>query len=95
MDSLIAETEANLARGYALVPEVDVVPRLTFCTGYYGHHRYYGGVNFCTGDYLVERDVPQAIDPVAERRKLSTLRARRRALEAPTQQLLATCATET
>ncbi|MDU8944394.1 hypothetical protein [Ovoidimarina sediminis] len=87
IDVLILETEANLARGYAIETETTVSPRLSFCTGY----RDRVGVSFCTGDRLVERERAVAIDPVAERRKLDDLRARRVVLARQAEQVVAGC----
>ena len=87
IDALIAETEANLARGFAIETETTVSPRLTFCTGY----RDRVGVNFCTGNRLVERERAVAIDPVAEKRKLQDLRARKAVLQQTTAQVVAAC----
>lgn len=87
IDALINETQANLARGYAIETETTVSPRLTFCTGY----RDRVGVNFCTGDRLVQRERAVAIDPLAEKRKLEDLRARRAVLARTTAQAVAGC----
>ena len=88
VNALIAETEANLARGYAIDREVETRPRLTFCTGHYHRHV---GMSFCTDDYTVYRDRPVAIDPAAERRKLATLREQKARLEAAARPEIAAC----
>jgi hypothetical protein len=88
LDTLIAETEANLARGYAIDRTAERRPRLTFCTG--GFHSHVG-MSFCTADDIVYRDRPVAIDPQAEQRKLAELRQRRSAIAAKAQRDLAMC----
>lgn len=87
VNELIAESERNLSRGFALEQEVDVSPRLTFCTGVADNV----AVSFCTGDRLVRRERPVAIDPDAERRKLAALQERKRALETVVRRRLAAC----
>jgi len=91
VDNLIAETEANLARGYAIDRELDQRSRLTFCTGSYGHWGYGAGMSFCTTDDIVYRDRPVAIDPAAEQRKLSLLRDRRARLAPVAQRAVTAC----
>ena len=87
VNELIAETEANLSRGYAIVTETDISPRLTFCTGY----RDNVGISFCSGNQLIQRDRPVAIDREAEERKLVDLRGRRAALEVTARRAVAAC----
>ena len=95
IDALIAETQANLQRGYAIERDTEVRPRLTFCTGYGGfggYGRYYGtGVNFCTTQDVVTRTRNVAIDPAAEKRKLASLQQRRASIEPATQRALVSC----
>ena len=94
VDRLIAETRANLDRGYALETDIQVRNRLTFCAGRYGHRGRgysYGGFSFCTSPDLVERNRPVAIDPQAERRKLANLERRRQGLEVAARQAIAAC----
>ncbi len=88
VDSLIAESEANLARGYAIDREVERRPRLTFCSG--GFHRHVG-MSFCTTEDIIYRDRPVALDPAAEQRKLALLKERRRALASASQRNVALC----
>lgn len=88
MNALIAETEGNLARGYAIEREIESRPRLTFCTGSW---RSNFGVNFCTGNQIAYRDRPVAFDPVAERRKLAMLKERQGRLEASARRNLEAC----
>ena len=88
VEALIAETEGNLARGYAIDRTAERRPRLTFCTGTY---RSQVGVSFCTEEDIVYRERPVAIDPQAERRKLSILADRRIALRRTSEQQIAAC----
>ncbi|MEM8958137.1 MAG: hypothetical protein AAGC86_10010 [Pseudomonadota bacterium] len=73
--ALIAETEANLARGFAYETELqNVRVGVTGCVG--GGRYYRGGVRFCgtSEPRAVQRAVP--IDPQEERRKLAGLKER-------------------
>jgi hypothetical protein len=88
IDVLIAETEANLARGFAFDRTLERRPRLTFCAG---SLRSNVGISFCRDTDLVERERPIAIDPQSERRKLATLRERRQTLSAGIEARLAAC----
>ncbi len=88
VEALIAETEANLARGYAIDREAERRPRLTFCAG---SARSNVGMSFCTREDIVYRDRPVAIDPEAERRKLALLRERKARLDAAAERDLAAC----
>lgn len=88
VDGLIAETQANLQRGYAIGQSFERRPRLTFCTGRY---RSYSGLSFCTTEDIVTRDEPVAIDPEAERRKLGLLRERKADLEVTSRASVAAC----
>jgi hypothetical protein len=80
LDRLIAETEANLARGFAYASEPYTTTGLEFCLG---RGAWRDGVNvgftYCPVAETRYRDRPVAIDPAAERRKLAELRARRAA----------------
>jgi hypothetical protein len=80
LDRLIAETEANLARGYAIAREPYTTTTLEFCvgTGRLGG-AFDVGLRYCPDVETRYRDRPVAIDPAAERRKLAQLRARRAA----------------
>jgi hypothetical protein len=85
IDQLIAETEANIARGFAIFRETDVRTTLQVCVA--------GDlVQLCSVNEPVARDRPVAIDRAAERRKLASLRERRAELQAPTRAALAQCA---
>lgn len=85
IDALVAESEAALARGYrterVLRDGIGIGVR-----GCYGRHAF-----FCTGtrfDTALER---RAIDPEAERRILSNLRARQSVLRRQAATAAATC----
>lgn len=84
IDTLIAEVEGNLARGYGYKTVYDMDTEFTLCTALErmtrpGHSVSNAGV-FCTRDVMVERQEPVSIDPAAEKRKLDALKARRAAL---------------
>ncbi len=71
IDRLIAETEENLARGYAIRQESEPALRLVLCTSPDDNF------HFCTEPGVRIVKSPVAIDPLAERRKLETLRRKR------------------
>ena len=80
LDALIAETEANIARGYAY--ENREVTRWAWVRCYDGpfdarHHRT---LTRCWEPYTDIVRKPVAIDPEAEARKLAALKTRRAAL---------------
>ncbi len=80
LDRLIVETQATLERGYALRREPYSATVLEFCVG--GGRSVWGGglgLRYCPEVETRYREVPVAIDPAAERRKLAELRARREA----------------
>lgn len=91
LDELIAETQANVTRGYAI--EEEVVPRVGFTTcfgnGFYGTG--HAGVSFCSGTSTSIRRTPVAIDVEAERRKLAGLEQSRTAAATRAQGALAAC----
>jgi hypothetical protein len=72
IDALIAETRANIERGYAVAREPGVRSRLVFC-----YDPPDEPFTFCPAyeSTVVER--PVAIDRAAERRKLASLQERR------------------
>ncbi|PWE32286.1 hypothetical protein DDZ14_11195 [Maritimibacter sp. 55A14] len=80
LERLIAETQANLDRGYAQRQEVVDGPRVTFCGGYGHGHRSFYGLNYCHDPYPRTRTVPEAIDRESEQRKLRDLTERLRAV---------------
>lgn len=74
LDGLIAETRANLSRGFAVERREEVVTRRTFCTG-----RNEDGTTFrfrCEETDTRTREIPVAIDLNAERAKLESLEQR-------------------
>lgn len=79
LDALIAETEANLVRGYGYETREIVRHVWTWCDDYLGpDHRYSRRMCFEPVFDTVER--PVAIDPAAETRKRDALKSRRSAL---------------
>lgn len=84
IDALIAETEGNIARGYALVREPRVRPGLRPCPPD-------DTWLFCPVDEVTVVERPVAIDRDAERRKLATLQARRAELLPGTQARMNAC----
>ena len=89
LSGLIAETQQNIARGYALeeVQEVRVVQ--TTCTG-----TNEDGSSFtfpCEETQTFERDVPVAIDLNAERAKLDSLLERQAQLQRSTDAAIQQC----
>lgn len=88
IDQLIAETEGNLERGFAIETEIrSSRSSVSFCTGFYNNV----GVRFCSDNRVVERERAVAIDPAAERRKLEELRTRRVEIEDQTRRAAAAC----
>lgn len=89
IDSLITETEANIARGYALSRTPEHETRREICmfptdsTGL-----------FCDVDRIVMRDRPVAIDLAEERRKLTSLNEARQEAENRARRALAACRAE-
>lgn len=88
LDALIAETKANLDRGFA-EPQARTAPVSTsFCVGSGSGHV---GLSFCSGG---ERRVirgPQAIDPAEERAKLAGLEESRARILKANPNALALC----
>lgn len=74
LDALIAETRLNIERGYAMGRTTTGGGDFTFCLGGGGDNV---GVSLCTPGAATTRTGPVAIDPVAERKKLAALEARR------------------
>lgn len=86
LDRLIAETEANIARGYAV--SIRQEPRITtvFCTD------PASTVVFCERFDMVRVEDKIAIDPDAEARKLANLRSKRRQAAKAVEPQLQACA---
>ncbi len=70
LEELIAETERNIARGFATQPEPTVRTGVSFCL------TASNPLGICTRTETEVRDRPVAIDVLAERRKLRQLRDR-------------------
>lgn len=70
LESLIDETERNIARGFALQPEPTVRTAVSLCLS------PTNPLGICTTIQSDVRERPVAIDLAAERRKLRQLRAR-------------------
>ena len=85
IDRLIAETERNIARGYAIAREPGVRTRLAACLPGDGPY------TFCLYDQPVVTERPVAIDRRAERAKLETLFERRAELQTEARARLAAC----
>ncbi|NNK78320.1 MAG: hypothetical protein HKP40_06370 [Litoreibacter sp.] len=72
IQELIADTEATIARGYAIQTETRTVVYTDFC---FGSHRYNrGSFQFCNRAQPVVSKKPVAVDLDEERRKLRSLR---------------------
>lgn len=74
VQALIADTEATIARGYAIQTETRTVIYTNFCvgTGLGGNGRF----SFCNTAQPVTSRVPVAVDLNAERRKLASLKTK-------------------
>ncbi len=79
LDRLIAETEANLARGYAYESREVVRHVWTVCDDHIGPDRRHVR-HMCFEPVFRTVERPVAIDPEVEARKLDGLKARRAAL---------------
>ncbi len=84
VDSLIAETEGNLRRGYALQRQPSLSTNLRLCTRT-------GPTTLCAERDAAAEERPVAIDTAAERAKLASLRERRRLLAVETDAAIAAC----
>jgi hypothetical protein len=79
VNGLIAETQANLARGYSLEEVVVSIPTWVYCdqpvlvTQPDGSQVWGIGGGMCIDDYTQTVERPSAIDPEQERRKLDGL----------------------
>src|SRR6056297_2760500 len=89
LSALIAETEGNLARGYALETEQDIRTVSRTCQG-----RTEEGSTFtfpCDETVTFDRSVPVAIDLNAEQAKLESLRERFASEQAAANAAVAQC----
>ena len=87
--SLIAVTEGNLQRGYAIANVEETQRIRTTCTG-----TNEDGSTFrfpCEETATIDREVPVAIDLNAEQAKLNSLRERQAALQSPTNAAIQQC----
>ena len=88
LDRLIAETRANLDRGYALEREYYTTTRVTYCGG---SRRRGLAWNYCTVPDTRVRVEPVAIDRTTEQRKLRELLQSRKRAENKARQQIAYC----
>ncbi|GFE64882.1 hypothetical protein [Litoreibacter roseus] len=86
--TLIADTRQNIDRGYAINTETRTIAYTDFCFGSGYRH---GGIRFCNRLEPVSRDVPVAIDPRQERRKLAELQTKEKELQRETAAALDFC----
>jgi hypothetical protein len=88
MDRLIAETEGNLERGYA-------IETITVYEEYYDVcYEYYGETivpRLCYEDYPILVDRPKAIDLNDEAKKLESLKVKRKDLARKAELVIAQC----
>jgi hypothetical protein len=91
VDRLIAETQANLDRGYALETITVYEDDWTWCRS----PRLRDGTptppHLCLDDRPVTKTRPKAIDLTAEARKLDSLKAKQRELARAAQPQIAAC----
>jgi hypothetical protein len=92
VDGLIAETEANLSRGYALEKTVKYRPEWAIC-GYSEptEENPEPSPELCLDDVPYESTRPAAIDLNAERAKLASLREKRAQQGAEAAAAIAAC----
>ena len=88
MNTLIAETRANVDRGYAIAREPYVTTSFQMCLG---STRENVGIRWCNRPETRYRDTQVAIDPAAEQRKLGNMIAKRDQLEREARTGLAAC----
>ena len=88
VQSLIADTEETLARGYAIQTETRSVLYTDFCLGTgIGN----GGFQFCNRTQPVTSETPVAVDLNEERRKLQSLKRKEAELQVRTARDLRRC----
>lgn len=85
LDQLIAQSEANLDRGYSVRTETYPVTYPHWCAG----RRGYG--YFCQRTDYRTKHIPEAIDPASEARKLKALKSKRRDVAARAQDRINRC----
>ncbi len=97
VDRLIADSQANLSRGYALVNQTVYVPVWEYCTPPVVVRPADGSApvlvpgRMCLDDEPRTVRRPVAIDPAAEKRKLAGLQDQRKALVARSEPAIAQC----
>lgn len=95
LDRLIAETEANIARGYALVEvqTVDLVPDICYRHGVrYPDGRHGRAVPYSCFSREIDTELrPRAIDLNVEKAKLASMREKRRSLARQAEAAAAQC----
>ena len=88
VNRLIAETEGNIARGFAIQRESQIIQERVVCRDADGYR------SWCFAPVVTETRRPVAIDRNVERGKLETLRARRSELQALAVATEARCRTQ-
>lgn len=88
---LIAETEANIARGYALESAAEMRPDWVDCTPLPTEDNPNPRKDMCFVDVPTEVTRPVAIDLNAERAKLTSLRQKQATQAAQTDAIVAEC----
>lgn len=91
VDQLIAETEANLARGYAVETVVKLKQDWVDCTRLPTEEKPNPKPKMCLEDVPFEVTQPVALDLNAERAKLTSLRQQQARQYAQSQTLVAQC----
>jgi hypothetical protein len=91
LDKLIAETKANLARGYAYETVEVTRPEWVICGYYPAKPKQQPKPRYCFQDVTETARREVAIDPAAEKRKLAGLVERRSALNGPAASAIAEC----
>lgn len=89
INALVAQTRANLERGYAIAEDEDL--RTLYRTCRVENADGTTGVYTCPTTQVVTREVPVAIDLNAERAKLESLVERQAQLESAVQPALRQC----
>jgi hypothetical protein len=89
INGLIAETEANLARGYGIEQRQEIVDTQDICTqrNEDGSETRY----VCESQDIITIERPVTLDLVAEQRKLDQLRAQQTRLQSQVQQTIQAC----
>jgi len=88
LDSLIAQSEANVTRGFAVETRLEPGMSLQFCAGNRGDNLDF---LLCQMNEPREKTVPVAIDLDLEKRKLAQMKAKRAELARALPQTYAQC----